>query len=450
MIKIKRGLDLPLAGQPQQVIEDARPIRQVALLGPDYVGMKPTMHIAEGDRVRLGQLLFDDKKNEGVRFTAPASGTVSAIHRGAKRALQSVVIDVDDSSDEAESFDVIARDAVAGTEPEQVEAFLAATGLWTALRTRPHARIPALGTRPHSIFVTAIDTAPLAADPAVVIAERAEAFSHGLDLLARISDGPVHLCVGVGGGEIPVGSDARIERTIFDGPHPAGLVGTHIHFLDPVGPNKTVWTIGYQDVIAIGETAQSGRLHVERVVALGGPPVSKPRLVRTRLGASVDELLAGETEGDELRQISGSALSGTIARGALAFLGRYHQQVTVLAEDREREVLHYLRPGADKFSVFPVFVSRLLGRKEFPLTTSANGSARAMVPIGTFESVVPMDMLPTQLLRALLVGDLDTAIALGCLELDEDDVALCTFACPGKYEYGPVLRSTLDRIWKEG
>ncbi|MCH2097072.1 MAG: NADH:ubiquinone reductase (Na(+)-transporting) subunit A, partial [Pseudomonadales bacterium] len=149
-------------------------------------------------------------------------------------------------------------------------------------------------------------------------------------------------------------------------------------------------------------------------------------------------------------QISGSALSGTTARGALAFLGRYDQQITVLAEDREREMLHYLRPGREKFSVLPVFASRLFGRRAFPLTTSANGSARAMVPIGTFESVVPMDMLPTQLLRALLVGDLDTAIALGCLELDEDDVALCTFACPGKYEYGPVLRSTLDRIWKEG
>ena len=450
MIKIKRGLDLPLAGQPQQVIEDARPVRQVALLGPNYVGMKPTMHIAEGDSVRLGQLLFDDKKNDGVRFTAPAAGTISAIHRGAKRALQAVVIDVDDATGEAEAFDTIAREDVAGAAPERVEALLAATGLWTALRTRPHGRIPALGTRPHSIFVTAIDTAPLAGDPAVVIAERAEAFAHGLDLLARISDGALHLCVGVGGADIPAGSDARIKRTIFDGPHPAGLAGTHIHFLDPVGPGKTVWTIGYQDVIAIGETATSGRLFTDRVVALGGPPVSRPRLLRTRLGASVDELLAGETEGEDLRQISGSALSGTTARGGLAFLGRYDQQITVLAEDREREMLHYLRPGREKFSVLPVFASRLFGRRAFPLTTSANGSARAMVPIGTFESVVPMDMLPTQLLRALLVGDLDTAIALGCLELDEDDVALCTFACPGKYEYGPVLRSTLDRIWKEG
>jgi Na+-transporting NADH:ubiquinone oxidoreductase subunit A len=449
MIRIKRGLDLPLAGAPEQVIEDARPVRQVALLGPDYVGMRPTMHVAEGDRVRLGQLLFDDKKNEGVRFTAPAAGTVSAIHRGAKRVLQAVVIDVDEGG-EAESFDVIGPDEVAGVDAGAVEALLATTGLWTALRTRPFSRTPALGTRPHSIFVTAVDTAPLAAEPAVVIAERGDAFSHGLDLLARLTEGAVHLCVGPAGEDIPQGSDARIKRETFDGPHPAGLAGTHVHFLDPVGPNKTVWTIGYQDVIAIGETARSGRLHVERVVALGGPPVGRPRLLRTRLGASVEELAAGETEGEELRTISGSALSGVAARGALAFLGRYHVQVTVLAEDREREMLHYLRPGADKFSVFPVFASSLSGGKRFPLTTSANGSARAMVPIGTFESVMPMDVLPTQLLRALLVGDLDTAIALGCLELDEDDLALCTFACPGKYEYGPVLRSTLDRIWKEG
>lgn len=450
MIRIKRGLDLPLTGSPEQVIEDARPVRQVALLGPDYVGMKPTMHVAEGDRVRLGQLLFDDKKNEGVRFTAPASGTVAHIHRGAKRALQSVVIDVDESDDSAETLEIIRPESVAAVDPEAVERMLVASGLWTALRTRPFSRTPEIGTRPSSIFVQAIDTSPLAADPAVVIAEHTEAFAHGLDLLAKLTDGPVHLCVGVGGGEIPVGSDARIKREIFDGPHPAGLPGTHIHFLDPVGPGRTVWTIGYQDVISIGETARTGRLHVERVVALGGPPVGRPRLLRTRLGASVDELVAGEAEGAELRTISGSALAGAIARGALAYLGRFHVQVTVLAEDREREMLHYIRPGTEKFSVFPAFLSRLLGPKTYAMGTSANGSARAMVPVGTFEAVVPMDMLPTQLLRALLVGDLDTAIALGALELDEEDLSLCTFACPGKYEYGPVLRSTLDRVWKEG
>lgn len=449
MIKIKRGLDLPLSGRPEQAIEPARPVRQVAVVGEDYIGMKPTMQVQEGDRVKLGQVLFDDKKNEGVLFTAPAAGTVSAIHRGAKRALQSVVIDVDENSEDAETFETIAADRIASVDAETVEKALVACGLWTTLRTRPFSRIPALGSRPRSIFVTAIDTQPLAADPALVIAEDKEAFATGLDLLARLTEGPVFLCTAPD-VDVPTGSDSRIRHETFSGPHPAGLVGTHIHFLDPVSAQRVVWTINYQDVIAIGHTLTSGRLHVERVVALGGPPVTKPRLLRTRSGANVDELLAGETGGGELRAISGSVLSGRVARGPLAFIGPYHQQLSVLAEDHEREPLHYLRPGVNKFSVFPIYVSRLLGRKHFDLTTSANGSPRAMVPIGTYESLVPMDMLPTQLLRALLVQDLDTAIALGCLELDEDDVALCTFACPGKYEYGPVLRETLTRIEKEG
>ena len=339
---------------------------------------------------------------------------------------------------------------VAAASREQVRDLLVATGLWPALRTRPFSRTPGIDDVPHSIFVTAVDTAPLAADPRVVIAERAEDFSHGLDLLAKLTDGALHLCVGDDADAIPSGNDARIRREAFSGPHPAGLAGTHIHFLDPVGPNKTVWTIGYQDVIAIGRTAASGSYCNERVVALGGPPVDRPRLLRTVQGASLVELTAGETTGNAVRVLSGSVLTGHIARGALAFLGRFHVQVSALVEDMDREFLHYLRPGTDRFSVFPVFASKWFGSKRFPMTTSANGSARAMVPIGTFEDVVPMDMLPTQLLRALLVGDLDTAIALGALELDEDDVALCTFACPGKYEYGPVLRSTLDRIHKEG
>ncbi len=449
MIRIKRGLDLPISGRPEQVIENARPVRQVAVVGHDYIGMKPTMHVAEGDRVKLGQVLFDDKKNEGVLFTAPAAGTVSAIHRGEKRALQTVVIDVEQADEEAEQLEAFTAHEISGLDGARVEQALIKSGLWTTLRTRPYSRTPQPGSRPRSIFVTAIDTNPLAADPVVVIDGQREAFGHGLDLLAKLTDGPVFLCTAPG-ADIPTGSDVRIRQETFSGPHPAGLAGTHIHFLDPVSAQRTVWTIGYQDVVAIGQTLTTGRLWTERVVALGGPRVTRPRLLRTRAGASVDELIAGETDGGQLRSISGSVLAGRLARGPLAFLGPFDQQVSVLAEDHEREMVHYLRPGVDKFSVYPIYISRLLGKQAFDMTTSANGSPRAMVPIGTYEAVVPMDMLPTQLLRALLVKDLDTAIALGCLELDEEDLALCTYACPGKYEYGPVLRETLTRIEKEG
>ena len=448
MISLKRFLYLHITGTTEPTIEDESQYLKVAVLGPDFIGMKPTMAVQEGDRVEKGQVLFDDKKNPGVVFTAPAAGTISAIHRGAKRALQSVVIDVDEAGG-AVAFPVIGPEAIAGVERSALVEALVASGLWTALRTRPFSRIPGKDSMPAAIFVTAMDTQPLAADPVMAVADQPDALSHGLDALARLTEGKVYLCTAPG-VTLPTGSDARIQQESFAGPHPAGLPGTHIHYLEPVSAQKSVWHIGLQDVVALGRTLLDGELYTQRVVALGGPAVTRPRLLRTVLGASIDELTAGELSSGDLRVLSGSVFSGRSARGALAFLGRYHSQISVLAEDRSRPFLHYLRPGSEAFSVLPVFLSRLAPKKRFPFTTSANGSARAMVPVGAYEAVMPLDILPTQLLRSLLVGDIETSIALGALELDEEDLALCTFACPGKYEYGPVLRGLLDRIEKEG
>jgi Na+-transporting NADH:ubiquinone oxidoreductase subunit A len=321
--------------------------------------------------------------------------------------------------------------------------------LWTALRTRPYSKIPALESEPHSLFVTAIDTNPLAADPAVVIGQSGAEFAAGLDVLAKLTKGPVYVCQEAG-KVLPGGTDGRLSVQEFAGIHPAGLPGTHIHFLDPVGPGRSVWFIGYQDVIAIGHLFAHGNLMTERVVALGGPGIGRPRLLRTVLGADLDELTAGELREGDQRVISGSLFSGRAALSPVGYLGRYHVQVSVLPEDRTRHLFGYLTPGVNKHSVFPIYLSSLLRRKELRFTTTTNGSPRAMVPIGTFESVMPLDILPTQLLRSLLVGDLEAAIDLGCLELDEDDIALCTYACPGKYEYGPVLRDVLTQIEKEG
>jgi len=447
MIKIRKGLDLPISGQPEQVIEDARTVRSVALLGEDYPGMKPTMLVKEGDTVKKGQPLFTDKKNEGVQYTAPASGRVIGINRGAKRALLSLVIDVE--GDETEVFDVPGEAGMSGLDAAQITDLLVQCGLWTALRTRPFSKVPAIGTRPHSIFVTAMDTNPLAADPSVIINERADQFGAGLDVLARLTDGPVHVCQEAG-RTIPGGTNDRLTTQEFSGVHPAGLPGTHIHFIDPVSSSKTVWFVNYQDVIAIGQLFLTGSLDSSRVVALGGPGVEKPRLLRTVLGANLEELTAGELDGGDNRIVSGSVLSGRTAESPVEFLGRYHLQVSILPEDRERRLIGYLTPGADRHSVFPIYLSKWLGESGIRFTTTTNGSQRGMVPIGTYETVMPLDILPTQLLRSLLVGDLDAAINLGCLELDEDDIALCTYACPAKYEYGPVLRSVLETIEKEG
>lgn len=446
MIKIRKGLDLPITGNPTQAIEDGPKVRAVALVGFDYHGMKPTMEVKEGDRVKLGQLLFTDKKTEGVKYTSPASGVVSAINRGAQRVFQSIVIDVE--GDDAVEFDKFETSALASLNADQIKSTLIESGQWTAFRTRPYSKVPAVDSAPKSIFVTASDTNPLAADPSVIIAEKADAFKNGLTILSKLTEGKVFVCH-TEGASIPSSDAQNVSLHAFSGVHPAGNAGTHIHFLDPVSANKMVWTIGYQDVIAVGELFVTGRLSVERVVSLAGPQVSNPRLIKTRIGASLEELCAGELKSGESRLISGSVFGGRAGGSAVKFLGRYHTQVSVLEEGRERTMLHYLRPGFKSFSVLPIYISSVMGGK-FNFTTSTNGSERAMVPVGNYEKVMPLDILPTQLLRSLIVGDTEVAQQLGCLELDEEDLALCTFVCPGKYEYGPILRENLTRIEIEG
>ncbi len=444
MIKIKKGLDIPLAGSPKQDIHDGPSIKHVAVLGEEYVGMRPTMLVEVGDRVKKGQALFEDKKNPGVFFTASVAGTVKEINRGAKRVLQSVVIEAD--GDDSVTFDSFSAAELASLTAEQVKKNLTASGLWTALRTRPFSTSPAVDSTPRAIFVTAMDTNPLAADPTVVIAQRSTDFSNGLTVLSRLSD-KVYLCKKAG-SNVPSVPVVQVEE--FDGPHPAGLPGTHIHFLDPVSIKKVVWHINYQDVIAIGALFTSGQLNAERVISLAGPVVKNPRLVKTVLGASIAELTAGELQDGQNRIISGSVLSGAAAGGVHGYLGRFHNQVSVLAEGYDKEFFGWAMPGADKFSVTRAYLSHLNPKRLFNMTTSTNGSSRAMVPIGNYERVMPLDILPTLLLRDLLVGDTDGAVSLGCLELDEEDLALSTFVCPGKYDYGIALRDCLTTIQKEG
>ncbi|MFT5162326.1 MAG: Na+-transporting NADH:ubiquinone oxidoreductase subunit A [Alteromonadaceae bacterium] len=447
MMKLKKGLDIPIKGSPQQVIHDGPVIKTVAVLGEEYIGMRPSMRVRVGDKVQKGQELFEDKKNLGVKYTAPAAGEVIEINRGSKRVLQSVVIKV--GGNEHVTFNQYDSAELAKLSRDKVVENLVNSGLWTALRTRPFSKVPAVDSQPASIFVTAMDTNPLAADAAMVIKENEEGFKQGLIILSRLTPGKIHVCKKAGSSVPSVAVDDVQEHEI-DGPHPAGLAGTHIHMIDPVDGTKTVWSLGYQDVMAIGALFTTGELDNRRVISLAGPVVKNPRLIRTQLGASMAELTAGEVEGDDNRVISGSVLSGATAHGVHGYLGRYHQQVSVLTEGREKELLGWIVPGSDKFSVTRSFISHLNPKRLFNMTTSTGGSDRAMVPLGNYERVMPLDMLPTLLLRDLLSGDTDGAASLGCLELDEEDLALCTFVCPGKYEYGPILRECLTTIEKEG
>ena len=424
-------------GRPELTISDAKPVSTVGLVGFDTPGLKPRMAVAAGDRVKRGQALYIDKRNPEVKYTAPAAGTIQAVNRGERRVLNSVVIELD--GDDAETFSTNTSDE------KEIRKTLCESGLWTCLRTRPFGRIPQPDDRANSIFITAINTNPLAGNPALVIDEDAEAFLDGVRLLAKLTDGKVFICTRPDSG-IPVPEGEQFEHAEFAGPHPAGLVGTHIHFLDPVSIHKTVWHIGYQNTMAIGRLFRDGKLPTERVIALGGPMVENPRLIRTQRGASTADLLDGELKPGNARVISGSVLSGHRASGMLGWLGAYHNQISVLTEDRSREFMHWMRLGRNKYSATRAFASTVMHSGDYPLTTTQNGSPRAMVSIGAFERIMPLDILPTPLLKALLVRDTDAAQQLGALELDEEDLALCSFVCNGKYNYGPHLRKALDDI----
>jgi len=447
-IRIKKGLDIPAGPGPEPTIVSGPAVKSVALLGADYVDLKPRVLVAEGQRVRLGQPLVADRRNPAVVLTSPGCGSVAAVVRGERRSLRSLVVRLE--GEEEETFPAHPPGELESLSEASVRETLLASGSWSALRTRPFGTIPAPDSRPRSIFVTAMDTNPLALPPDLVLRDHAGPFRAGLQVLKKLTAGPLFVCCAPG-TDVESPPDSGLEIVTFHGPHPAGLPGTHIHFLDPVGPGKTVWYIGYQEVIAVGWLFTTGRLWTERFVSVAGPMVREPRVVRTRPGASLEDLLEGGLREGGRRVISGSVLSGRRAVGPDAYLGRHHTQVSVFPEGTSRRFLGWLAPGRDRYSSHRAFLSSLVRpRGPFEIDTGLGGAPRALVPIGNFEKVMPLDLLPTLLLRHLLVKDTETARRLGCLELEEEDLALCSFVCPSKFDFGPLLRDTLTTLGKGG
>jgi Na+-transporting NADH:ubiquinone oxidoreductase subunit A len=448
----KAGLDLPIKGQPADLLEDGRQVGRIAIMNDDFPFMKPRMYVAVGDEVKRGQPLFEDRKAHGVVFTAPAAGRIMAINRGARRAFRSLVIQLSEDElngggeqVEFEHFKGLTLETV--TRAQSI-ALLQESGLWTAIRMRPYSRIPGSDESCQAIFVTATNTHPVSGSMTPRVGD-ANGLAAGLKILTTLTDGKVWFCHAA---DVSAPAVEGVESAQFGGKHPAGLVGTHIHTLAPVSRERAAWHLDVQDVMAIGKLFTTGQLDSFRVISIGGPTANTPRHLRVRLGADIGEMIEGEVALDvESRVISGSVLGGRdIAGDAGPFLGRYHNQITCLAEDRSRVFLGWLGAGSRKFSTVRAFASRLLGSKMVDFTTTTHGSHRAMVPIGMFERVMPLDMMPTFLLRALEADDLERAEQLGCLELDEEDLALCTFVSPGKADFGQSLRRNLETIWKEG
>lgn len=444
MIKLKKGLDLPISGDPNQEVSQGNQVSKVALIGDDVVGMKPSMAVQVGDKVKTGQLLYTDKKTEGIRYTAPASGEVIEVNRGDKRAFQSVVIKIE--GDEHVSFEAYKGSDLSSYDAQGLKDLLIEAGAWPSIRRRPFSKVAVPTETPDAIFVTAIDTHPLAADPKHFINANAAAFKVGVQAMKKLCDKVIVCTAPNAGFDVP----AEGQKEEFAGPHPAGLVGTHIHFLNPVGEKNCVWHITYAELIAIGKLLENGKLFSERYVAVAGPMAKKPRIIKTRTGANLEELMKDEVKTDaNVRIVSGSVLGGRKSEGPFAYLGRFHNQISVIEEGGKREFLGWHSPGFDKYSVKPVFLSKLLPKK-FALDADTNGSLRSIVPIGSYEKVMPLDILPTFLLRSVMSGNTDMLIKLGALELDEEDLALCNFVDPSKNDFSTKLREGLTQIEKEG
>ena len=441
-----------MQGAPAPVIEPGSRVTSVALSGSDYNGLKPKMLVAVGDHVQLGQPLFIDKRDPEVQFTAPGSGTISSINRGARRALRSVVISLEEPASGGEQYAELAATETGRLTTQQVRAALYSSGLWTAFRTRPFNKVPQSGSTPHSIFITAVDTRPLAGDPEAVVARHQAAFLLGLDIVTKLTDGRVHVCTSAN-WSLPIAENKQLQHARFSGPHPAGLPSTHIHHLDPVSVDRTAWHIDCQDVIAIGKLFHEGKLWTERTVALGGTGFARPRMVTARLGANLDELTCNELAPDlehPQRLISGSVLAGRTVTNEDAYLGRYHLQACTLDDTSKRKLFGWLGLFDGSYS----FASRLARRQsqktQHDFSTAQFGRPTALLAIDAFDRVIPMDILTVPLLRALLIQDTDQAQDLGCLELDAEDLALCSFVCPGKNDYGTALRLNLEQIERDG
>lgn len=446
---VTRGLDLPIPGAPAPAIVEARRPSRVAVLPDDHLGTKPRLRVQEGDTVARGQPLWQDRTHGAITITSPGSGRVVAVHRGERRALQSIVIELDASDGDGHApfagyTPTVVRDRAA------LRALLLESGLWVAFRTRPFNHVPAPDTEPSAMFVTALDTSPLAPRVDAVIGERIDDFARGLEALRALSDAPVFVCRAPG-SSLGDGVDG-VRLADFGGKHPAGAPGFHIHTLAPVSRTRTAWQLAAHDVVRIGHLLRTGQLDVSHVVALGGPAVREPRHLRTRLGVALDELLAGELApvapgALPHRVISGSVLTGRRAEGPVfGYLSRHHHAVAVLPEVVKRRFLGFLRPDAPAFSSLPVYLG---GGARAGFDTMMHGGPRAMVPIGAYERVMPYDLMPTHLLRAVQLGDAEWAEQLGVLELDEEDVALCSYLCPGKADYGTALRRLLETMAAE-
>lgn len=452
VIRVTKGYDIPISGAAEESIVQATTASRVAIKPPDIRGFVPRLKVKVGDRVALGDPLAEHKADTRILLTSPAGGQVVAINRGPRRRIEDIVIEVTLDSEPVREFPKNSTAEIAGgIGRETILARLLESGLWPAVVQRPFAKLADPDVSPQGIFVTAIETEPLAANPLFQIGGMEEEFQAGLHILRRLTEGTVWLCVpGNPQPALSVLTDSDSVRVrAFQGPHPAGTVGTHIFHLDPLKKRAVHWTIKAVDVARIGGLFLEGRVPVERIVAVAGEGVTIRKYFRSRVGAPIETFLHGGVAAGNQRFISGGPLTGKKV-DPKSYLGYHDTTLSVIPEGGKRTFLGWLLPGFDKSSFVRVFASRLVSGKRFEFDTSLNGEPRAIVPIGSYEAVMALDIQPTFLVKSILYGDLEEAEKLGLLECAEEDVALCSYVCHSKIDFCGILRRGLDQYEKEG
>jgi len=387
LLSVSKGLDIPLKGSPSVEFDSAGSSEHVAITGADFVGMKPSILVKPGEKVKKGQAVFACKKNEGLMFTAPASGEVTEVARGSRRSFETLVIKRDGSDDHV-SFESFSSDA--GSSAESIRKLMIESGMWATLRERPFDKTPSVGAElPRDLFVSIADTQPVAPDPLSIIAKHKNSFDKGLETLSKLCTRNLYVCAAYRRTPtLPLDIPNLVIENV-QGPHPVGNVGTQMHFLSPPSTQNKVWHIGYQDVVALGHLFETGKLFTKRYVGIGGPLAKNPRILETELGADLSAIVKKERDdsGKQLRAISGSILNGRAIAGSFRFLGAFHNQVTLIEENDRRDLLGWHMPGFRKFSSKGVFVASQLPGVNFDLSTSTHGSPRSLVPLGHFENV---------------------------------------------------------------
>lgn len=441
---IKRGLDIKLLGEAEKTLVDLNATR-FAIKPTDFIGSFPKLLIQEGDEVKAGTPLFYDKYRENILITSPVSGKIAILNRGAKRKLLEIIIEPDGKN----QFVDFGKEKIEGISRDAIVEKMLKSGVWPVVRQRPYSTIANPNDTPKAIFVNAFDSSPLAPDFDLIVHGHADAFQAGLDILAKLTSGKVHLNVHQNQTTSKVFLNSKnVQINHFKGVHPCGNVSVHVSRIDPLNKGEIVWFAGPQEIITIGRLFLEGKYDASRTIALAGSEVLKPKYYKTFVGANIQKMVSANVSDGELRYISGNVLTGEKIDKE-GYVGYYHSMVTVIPEGHYSEFLGWALPGIGKFSYSGTFVSWLFPNKKYRLDTNFHGSERAYVMTGKMEKVFPFDIYPLQLIKAILAENIDQMENLGIYEIDDEDFALCEVIDTSKTEIQAIVRQGLDFIRKE-